>query len=119
MLKQIVDDFKEGKVASTAEQLASKTNVPVYTVEFVIEHLSETGMISKIMKKDKIAFQPAMSIDQIDIVKIVNSYEKKGEDYSHYIKNKVFKDLEKRLIKIQEFQANSEDNILLKDMNNE
>lgn len=116
LVKQITDHFKDGKIAPTAEQLASKTSVPIYTVEFVIDHLTEAGMISRIMQKDKFAFQPAMSIDQIDIVKIINSYEKVGEDLSHYIKNKVFKNLEKRLNNIQEFQKNSEDNIIFKDL---
>lgn len=116
LVKYIVDYFKTGKIAPTAEQLAYKTEVPVYTVDFVIDHLTEVGMISKVIQKDKIAFQPALDIEQIDIVKIINSYEKAGTDLSHYIKNKVFKDLEKRLNNIKEFQINSEDNIIFKDL---
>ena len=116
LVKHIVDHFKDGKIAPTAEQLASKSAVPIYTVDFVIDHLTEAGIISKIVQKDKFAFQPAMGIDKIDIVKVVNFYEKTGEDLSHYIKNKVFTDLEKRFNNIQEFQINSEDNITFKDL---
>ena len=90
--------------------------MPIYTVDFVIDQLSEAGILSKIIQDDKFAFQPAMSIDKIDIVKVINSYEKSGDDLSQYIKNKNFKDFEKRLNSIQEFQTNSEDNIYFKDL---
>lgn len=119
IVNQLVNYFKKGEKAPTSEHLSSKISVPVYTIDFVLHNLINAGIVSKITKDDKVAFQPAMGIDNIDLVKVINAYEHTGDDFSNYIKNKTYRILENKMKNVQDFQSNSEDNILLKDLKNE
>ncbi|MCD4791805.1 MAG: YihY/virulence factor BrkB family protein [Bacteroidales bacterium] len=119
IVNQLVNYFKKGEKAPTSEHLSSKISVPVYTIDFVLHNLINAGIVSKITKDDIVAFQPAMGIDNIDLVKVINAYEHTGDDFSNYIKNKTYRILENKMKNIQDFQSNSEDNILLKDLKNE
>jgi len=117
IVRELIEYFSKAKPAPTSQQLASKTTVPVYTVDYVLENLTSSGIITKITKKGKTHFQPAMGLENLNITKVINAYELKGDDSSIYIKNKMFKKLEDKFKKIQDIQIQSDENILLKDIN--
>jgi len=81
--------------------------------------LIDAGIVSEVKSGSKPAFQPALGIDNIDIVKVINSYEHTGSDMSKYMKHKAYHSLEKKMMNVQKHQLTSEDNILLKDFENE
>jgi len=118
IMKELTDRFREGKKAPDSEQLSSVISVPVFTVDFILQNLAESGLVSRVLLGEKEAWQPAVSLDRIDIVNVLNSYELSGSDHSKYIKNKTYHMLEDRMNKIQAHQKTAEENILLKDLNN-
>jgi len=116
IVRELIENFQKAEPAQTIQQIASKTSVPVYTVSFILENLVFSGIVSKISDEKKTTFQPAMSAENITITKVTSTYETKGEDLSLYIKSKLFKNLEQKFNELQELQAKSDKNILLKDI---
>ena len=116
LLLFVSDYFKKGKNAPTVQDLANDSLIPVHTTEYILNNLVKSGIVSKVLLKDKIAFQPASDLSNLTVSKVINDYENFGEDYSKYVKNDAYKNIEKRLTKIKEFQAQSEDDILIKDI---
>ena len=116
LVYQLVDDFKEGRKASTSELISSKTSVPVQTVDFILDKLVKTRIISKVILGKKYAFQPAFDINKIDIASVINAYDQSGTDMSHFIKSDTFNDLKERLEKMEIDIKTSPNNILLKDL---
>ncbi len=115
LVKKIGEYFSNAKKAPTAEKLSHKTTIPVYTVEFVLQNLVDAEIISKIKNKNNTVYQPAMSLENLSIVKVINAYEETGTDFSNYIKNLEFKELEKKLKAVKEHQYSAVENIILKD----
>lgn len=116
LLVYIIDFFKKGSKAPNIQKLSSVTLLPFDTTAFILENMVETGIINRIYAKDKNTFQPAKSIENFTISKVLNDYENFGEDYSKYIKTEIFSNIEKHLQNLKTFQSKSEDDILLKDM---
>ncbi len=118
LVKKIGEYFSNAKKAPTAEKLSQKTTIPIYTVEFVLQNLVDAGIISKIKNKNNNVYQPAMSLENLSIVKVINAYEETGTDFSNYIKNLEFKELEKNLKAVKEYQYSAVENVILKDEKN-
>lgn len=116
IVRELIDYFSKAKPAPTAQQIASKTTIPVYTASYILDNLTSSGIVSKVINDKKICFQPAMGAENLTITKVINAYKSKGEDLSLYIKNKMYKKLELKFNELHEFQENSEKNILLKDI---
>lgn len=116
LLVYIIDFFKKGSKAPNIQKLSSITRLPFDTTAFILENLVKAGIINRIYSKDKNTFQPAISIENLTISKVINDYENFGENRSKYIKTEIFSDIEKHLQNLKTFQSKSEDNILLKDI---
>ncbi len=116
LVKHITDYFIKAETAPTAQQLSAKTAVPVYIVEYILNNLSEAQIITQFSKRNKICYQPAMSVEHLSISKILRAYEEVGNDFSAYIKNRTFNEIESRLHALNSVQKESEQNILLKDI---
>lgn len=116
IVKELIDNFSDAKPPQTTQQIATKTTIPVYTTSFLLENLTSSGIVSKVLNDKKITFQPAMSVENLTITKVLNAYEAKGDDLSIYIKSKMFKNIAKSLNELQAVQENSEKNILIKDI---
>ncbi len=116
LLLFIIDSFKKGKKAPTLQELSTLSTLPVLTTEYILNNMVKAGIVSQVLLKDKYAFQPAMSIENMTVAKVINDYENFGKDFSKYVKNSVYAEIETRLKNIKEFQLKSEDNILLKEI---
>ncbi|NOZ35217.1 MAG: YihY/virulence factor BrkB family protein [Chlorobi bacterium] len=116
LLLFIIDFFKKGKKAPTLQELSTLSTLPVPTTEYILNNLVKAGIVSQVLLKDKHAFQPAMSLENLTVAKVINNYENFGKDYSKYVKNTVYAEIEMRLKNIKEFQSKSEDNILIKEI---
>jgi len=116
LLVFITDYFKKGKKAPNIQQLATDSYLPVHTVEFILKNMAESGIISKVMLKETIAFQPASDLDNISIAKVLNDYENFGRDNSKYIKSITYKQLEKRIEKLKNNLLTSEHDISVKEV---
>jgi membrane protein len=116
LMHQLVKDFKEGVKAPSSEQLSSKTSVPVHTVDFILQKLINSGMVSKVLNNNKPAFQPAVDINRIDIASVAIAYDNSGKDLSHFIKSDNFNKIKIRFEQIKDSPINNENNILLKDL---
>ena len=117
LVRQLSEYFSKFEKAPTAQKLASKTEVPVYTVEFILKNLADAGIVSEVIIKNEPCYQPATALENLSIAKVVNAYEETGNDFSYYIKGNMFKELESRLTAIKDHQYNSDKNVLLKDLN--
>jgi membrane protein len=113
---KLVDDFKEGRKAPTADQISSATSIPVHTVDYILEKLIKSELLSKVISGDKTAFQPAYDIRKMDIASVINAFDRSGKDFSHFIKSDIFNELKTRLEFMEDGHMSNEKNILLKDL---
>ena len=115
LLIYIIDFFKKGSKAPNIQELSSVTRLPFDTTAFILENMVKAGIINRIHSKEKNTFQPATSIENLTISRVLNDYENFGEDYSKFIKAETFNEIENHFQNIKKFQSKSEDDILLKD----
>lgn len=116
IVKELVDRFDKGEKAPDSEQLSSALAVPVYTIDYILLNLKEAGVVSEVKTTHRAAWQPATTPEKIDISSVITSYESPGVDLSKYMKSRVYKNIEERMLKMQAFQKESESNILLKEI---
>lgn len=77
---RVVCNFVEGKPALTAEELASKLDLPVRLVRNIIFEFTETGIFSELrtdMEKD-VAYQPALSETKLSVRYILDKLDRHG-----------------------------------------
>jgi len=116
LLVYIIDRFKKGEKPPDIQELSSVTRLPFDTTSFILQNMTKAGIINKIHSEKNNAFQPAMDLELLKVSKVLDNYDNFGEDYSKYIKTTVYKEIENRLKNIYEFQSESKDDILLKDI---
>ncbi len=116
LLVYIIDRFKKGKKPPDIQELSSVTRLPFDTTAFILQNLTKAGIISKVHSEKNNAFQPAMDLELLKVSKVLNDYDNFGEDYSKYIKNSVYAEIENRFEKIKKYLSESKDDILLKDI---
>jgi membrane protein len=77
---KVIKNFVEGKPALTAEDLATKLDLPVRLVRTIIFEFTETGIFSGIKtdgEKD-LAYQPAMSENKLSVRYIMDKLDRHG-----------------------------------------
>lgn len=117
IVKIVIDRFEKGEQAYTSKQISSVCKTPVYAVEKILDNLQKAKLISKIDSDDEPFYQPAESINNINIVKVMKSYEQtSGKDSCSSVKYKGFEELKTRFDKLADIQEKSEFNELLKDI---
>ena len=115
--KIIIDRFSKGEKPIQLEEIAQEIKIPVQTANYIVDRLMVSGIISAILiDKNNISYQPAESINNIDVNKVIFAYEKQGTDKSDFINKKNFSNLIKILDDIPEKHKNSAENILIKDI---
>ena len=116
LLTFIIKKFKDEEKAPTAQELANTSALPVHTTEFILNNMAKAGILSEVLLDEEKGYQPASHIENLTISKVINKYETFGKDDSKYIKNKIYKEIEERLKKIKEFQAQSGTDFPVKDI---
>ncbi len=116
LVHYLIDEFKEGRKAPHTEQISAKTSIPAQTVDYILSLLINAGIISKVIRNDKIAFQPATDINNIDFAMVLNAFDQSGNDLSLLIKNKTFQKIKIRVEKMESDLKMNENNLLIKDL---
>jgi len=75
LLIYIIDSFKKGSKAPNIQELSSVTRLPFDTTAFIMENMVKAGIINRIHSKEKNTFQPATSLENLTISKVLNDYE--------------------------------------------
>jgi membrane protein len=93
VLKEIVYNFKNGKPAETAEQLANKLDLSVRLIREILYELQETGIVSETITKNvkENAYQPAIDLEKLTIGYVYEVLDRRGQDI---IKTDNVKDLD-------------------------
>ena len=114
----VVKDFAEGQQASTASQISNKLNIPVRLVREVIFELTEARIFSELNSENprERAFQPALDINQISVVMIVDKLDAAGSEHIAPIESKEYQKLKKILDDFSDIMSESNKNVLLKDV---
>lgn len=114
----VVKDFADGKKASTASQISNKLNIPVRLVREVIYELTEARIFSELSSDNprERAFQPALDINQISVVLILDKLEESGSEHIAPIESKEYKKLKEIMNDFSDIMSESNKNVLLKDI---
>jgi len=116
LLVFIIDRFKKGEKAPDIQELSSLTRLPFDTTAFILQNMTKAGIINKVHSDKNNTFQPAMDLKLLKVSKVLNNYNNFGKDYSKFIKTNIYREIENHLKNIYEFQSQSKDDILLKDI---
>ncbi|NPA68077.1 MAG: YihY/virulence factor BrkB family protein [Chlorobi bacterium] len=116
ILVYIIDYFKKGEKAPGVQDLASDTGLPVNITVMMLNDMTEAGIISKIVSEKNYGFQPAADTELLKISEVIKKYENFGEDYSKYIKNTVYSELQLRLENMTGELKKSDNDISLKNI---
>ncbi len=116
--KNIIIDFSEGNTPPTAQQIANKTTAPYHTVEFILNNLVNSNILSKVVgSKKEYSYQPARSIDKIDVISVISKYEDVGDDHSKYIQHEDFEGIVNKFELLRKKSAEAKENTLVKNIN--
>lgn len=117
ILKKIIDRFKSGNKPMQLQEVSTKTRLPVYTAETILSNLHDAGLVSQVvLKGKKTAWQPAESIENLNLAKVSTAVENSGKDDSKFLTQKEFLEIEDRLNELDKCKYKSSANILLKDI---
>ncbi|HSV87011.1 MAG TPA: YihY/virulence factor BrkB family protein [Bacteroidales bacterium] len=118
VMYNLVQYFLRGKPAPDSEKIAIELEIPNKLVRSILNDLVEVGLANEVQthKAKQSAYQPALDINQISIQMIIERLDKKGMDFLVAKNTEVFQSLKNSLDSFRNNLANSEKNLLLRDL---
>ncbi|OGX33877.1 MAG: ribonuclease BN [Omnitrophica WOR_2 bacterium RIFCSPHIGHO2_02_FULL_52_10] len=113
-----VKRFHRGEKPLTADELSNALEIPIRLVNQVIFELTDAGVLSEVKSGEAkvITYQPARDIDDLTILKVLETLDQRGMDIIPVAQTKALKALSNHLIQFREIVAQSPSNVLLKDI---
>ncbi len=113
----IIKNFKNGNPPLTVDQINAHFEIPDKLLREIINSLITCQILSETKTADDdAAYQPAQDTDRLDIMKIINSFENKGQSIGSLKKNAEVQMIVKSLDKMKGTLEKSKENKLLKEM---
>ncbi len=113
----IIKNFKNGNPPLTVDQINAHFEIPDKLLREIINSLITCQILSETKTADDdVAYQPAQDTDRLDIMKIINSFENKGQSIGSLKKNAEVQMIIKSLGKMKGTLEKSKENKLLKEM---
>jgi membrane protein len=117
IIQRLIENFCQGKPASTAEQLSHQMEMPIRLVRELLFELVESGIASQARDKkgDRIiCYQPGQDVDRLTVKFVIDALEKNGSSEIPIPKTDQMHKLEQCLNEMQQQAETSKGNILLK-----
>lgn len=118
VLYLIVRNFDIGEKPLSAEEISAKLKIPVRLARDILEDLTSSKLVSVIHEnEDKTRlYQPAIDINKLTVSFVLSRVDKKGTHETYVIKNREYEKLTEILDNYEKLTANSDSNILIKDI---
>ncbi|MDG5800926.1 YihY/virulence factor BrkB family protein [Marinilabiliaceae bacterium ANBcel2] len=119
IVKKIVDCFSEEKPAPTSAELSALLKLPVRMVSDLLRKLEDAGILVEILALDNdrdIGYGPAFDINKMTVFCILEKIENFGTSDFHFADTAEYKRISAVLESFDKLNAQSQDNILLKDV---
>jgi membrane protein len=118
IMNMIVRNFSTGDKPVSAERISSTLKIPVRLVRDLLEDLNKSGLVSVIHENEhkEWLYQPAMDINKLSVSFILKRLDNKGSEHMVFSKSREYDKVNAMLEKYDRIVAESESNILVKDL---
>ena len=119
LTQRLIENFCQGKPASTAEELSCQMETPIRLVRELLFELVESGIISQARNKkgDRVlCYQPGQDVDRLTVKFVIDALEKRGSSEFPIPKTDQMHKLEQCLNEMEQQAKSSKGNILLKNI---
>ena len=118
IMNMIIRNFTVGEKPISAEDISGKLKIPVRLVRDILQDLNNAGLVSVIHENEheERLYQPAMDINKLSISYVLNRLERKGSEHQIFVKSNEFNKITSMLEKFDKLVAQSDSNILVKDL---
>jgi membrane protein len=118
IMNMIIRNFTIGEKPISAEDISGTLKIPVRLVRDILKDLNNAGLVSVIHENEheERLYQPAMDINRLSISYVLNRLERKGSDQQIFVKSDEYNKISAMLEKFDKLTAQSDSNILIKDL---
>jgi len=118
IMNMIIRNFTVGEKPISAEDISGALKIPVRLVRDILQDLNNAGLVSVIHENEheERLYQPAMDINKLSISYVLNRLERKGSEHQIFVKSNEFNKITSMLEKFDKLVAQSDSNILIKDL---
>lgn len=118
IMNMIIRNFSAGDKPVSAEMITSSLKIPVRLVRDLLEDLNKSGLVSVIHENEhkEWLYQPAMDINKLSVSFVLKRLDNKGSEHMVFSKSREYDKVNAMLDKYDKIVAESESNILVKDL---
>lgn len=118
IMNMIIKSFSAGDKPVSAEMLTASLKIPVRLVRDLLEDLNKSGLVSVIHENEhkEWLYQPAMDINKLSVNFVLKRLDNKGSEHMVFSKSREYDKVNAMLEKYDKLVADSESNILVKDL---
>lgn len=118
IMQLIIRNFSLGEKPVSAEYLASNLKIPARLALEILQDLASANLLSVTHENEEKEnlFQPALDINKLTVSYVFSRLDKQGFDKIMVIRNKDYEKIVSMLDKFDKLVANSDANILIKDL---
>lgn len=113
---EIVKRFENGTLAGTAEEFSRKLHIPLYYTKSMLNILLQQKIINELSDANEVRYQPARDINQFTLAYLIENIEHYGEKEVPAMETPLKTNLKDVLDHFQSQINNSDQNILIKDL---
>jgi len=114
----VVRNFIEGKAPLTAAQIAERLDMPIRLARMIIFEFTETEILSEVKteKEKEIAYQPAISENQLSVKYILDKLDTKGVNELPIQSTAELQNIHKVMNEFDEVLNENKGNVLIRDI---
>ncbi len=118
IMNMIIKSFSAGDKPVSAEMITASLKIPVRLVRDLLEDLNKSGLVSVIHENEhkEWLYQPAMDINKLSVNFVLKRLDNKGSEHMVFSKSREYDKVNAMLEKYDKLVADSESNILVKDL---
>ena len=118
IMSLIVRNFVSGEKPFSSETISNRLKMPVRLVIDVLQDLTGAGLVSVIHDNDyqDRLYQPSVDASKLSVSYIMDRFDKKGTDQKIFVKSGEYKKVVSMMDEFDNLIANSDINILVKDL---
>lgn len=118
IMNRLVKNFIAGEKPISAAKIATTLKIPVRLVTDILTDLHNAELISMIRENEheERLYQPALDVNKITVNFVLDKLDRKGTEHQIFAKGKEYDKVIKMLEKFDKLIANSDSNILIRDL---
>lgn len=118
IMQGCVKRFHEGLKPQSADEISHDMEIPIRLMNQILFELTEAGLLSEVKDNESVvsAYQPAMDIEDLSIMKVVAGLDVYGIESMPIVETSEFKAISKALIELREKIEGLPENVLLKNI---